>query len=74
MTNVQGAQIIKAKCILHFIEELHAANTDNSGKKSSPMYDTQQQESLNKTMTVLCSVLFSHRVTVTDKIQSFTDH
>ena len=33
---------IKAKCILYtyLIEELHDAYTDNSGKKSLPVYDS----------------------------------
>ena len=41
---------IKVKCILYLIEELHDAYTDNSGKKSSPLYDsTALTEAVNLT-------------------------
>ena len=51
---------IKAKCILYLIEELHDAYTDNSGEKSSPVYNsTALTEVATRTYPS------SHRVTAT---------
>ena len=54
--------------MLNLIEELHvhAAYTDNGGKKRLPMYDSKNQ------FTVCHEVC--HDVTITGQIWSFMDH